>query len=523
MDSSKLKIIILLFLCAFGAVYLGTGLVTAQTQTVFNLVVVISFLFCLFLGRKIWLLIPFFVPIGYRISIVGTPTTELIAGVLFIAFSLPLFLLRRLPFQIRNTELEMWALILFICVLQVFARHPVGLGAFTSEQIGGKPYLFFVLYLLIGLGMSYLRVPPQELRFAMKLGILGGIIGVLLGIFGSIFPQIGIWYGVGGVNADDSEGATMLEAGDTGKAGRISYLGGFAKNLSLWICTFKTPLSTLFHPLWGGLLVLSLGCAALSGFRSIVAMVIMTYILGILYRGGIRHLIASSLIGAALLLLLALVNSAMPLPANIQRALSFLPGTWEELHVRDAEGSSEWRFEMWREALSSDRYIHNKWIGDGLGFRREEIERGKTLQDMKAKGLGGWDAHRENIMITGDFHSGPVQTIKTVGVVGLIVLLAAMLRLAVHAHRQIERCRGTEWLPVALFFGIPVIYYPFYFVLIFGTFQFAIAAFMLGLGMIRLLENNLPLPAYVPLRHRHAAPLPAFALNHPAKLARHQQ
>jgi hypothetical protein len=110
-----------------------------------------------------------------------------------------------------------------------------------------------------------------------------------------------------------------------------------------------------------------------------------------------------------------------------------------------------------------------------------------------------------------------------VGVVGLIVLLAAMLRLAVHAHRQIERCRGTEWLPVALFFGIPVIYYPFYFVLIFGTFQFAIAAFMLGLGMIRLLENNLPLPAYVPLRHRHAAPLPAFALNHPAKLARHQQ
>jgi hypothetical protein len=35
------------------------------------------------------------------------------------------------------------------------------------------------------------------------------------------------------------------------------------------------------------------------------------------------------------------------------------------------------------------------------------------------------------------------------------------------------------------------------FVLIFGDFKTGAASFLLSLGMIRLLENNLPLPAYV--------------------------
>lgn len=516
MDSTKLKVIIIFALAIFGALYLGLGLATAQSETVIQVVSVISFLFCLTLGRKIWLLIPFLGAIGFRLSIPGSLMTDDVARILFVGFSIPLILMRRLPFKIQFTELEWWALVISLCVLQAFLSHPVGLNLFASDQVGGKPYVLCVLYLVTGLGLASLRIHPQELKTAMKLGILGGITGLVLGVIGTLAPNIGMWYGVGFENLSDDP----RNAPDTGRATRINYLGSFAKNLALWICALKFPLRSLINPFWSLLILVSFSCAAMSGFRTVVAMVAMTYIVGILYRGGLRHLVVVTVMGGLALSLIALFNQVVPLPANVQRALSFLPGTWDERQVDDANSSSEWRFEMWKAALTSEKYIRNKWFGDGLGFSREEIERSEALQEMKAKGISGWDIQRESIMITGNYHSGPVQTIKTVGVTGLILLLAAMIRLAVHAHRQIRRCHGTEWYPVALFFGIPAIYAPIIFVLIFGTFQLAISNLMLGLGMIRMLQNNLPLPIYSPVRRNSHAHLPLHSIANPGHTAR---
>jgi hypothetical protein len=114
---------------------------------------------------------------------------------------------------------------------------------------------------------------------------------------------------------------------------------------------------------------------------------------------------------------------------------------------------------------------------------------------------------QESMMLTGGYHSGSVQTIRTVGYVGLLVLLLAMIRMAVHAHRQILRCRGTDWYPHALFLGIPIIHLPIFFTLIVGDFGNGVAATFLSYGIIRLLEKNLPLPAYAPQRRMVHVPL----------------
>jgi hypothetical protein len=84
-----------------------------------------------------------------------------------------------------------------------------------------------------------------------------------------------------------------------------------------------------------------------------------------------------------------------------------------------------------------------------------------------------------------------------VGYLGLLIILLVMLRIAVHAHRQILRCRGTEWYPIALFIGVPLIVLPIFYVFVFGDFGRDVSATFLGYGLIRLLEKNLPLPAYV--------------------------
>jgi len=239
--------------------------------------------------------------------------------------------------------------------------------------------------------------------------------------------------------------------------------------------------------------------AAVSGYRSNVASVGMFYLVAIAYRGGFPSVVVSSFLGVLALSILAITNLAFPLPPNVQRALSPFPGTWDKRHVEAAEASTEWRVDMWKEALLTDYWIDNKILGDGLGFTQREYQ---TLLAMEEGGGGlgmgsGMSAQQEAMMITGGYHSGPVQCVRITGYVGLLILLITMIRVAVHAHRQIIRCRGTEWYSLALFFGIPIIALPFLYVLVFGDFGTDVAATFIAIGMIRLLEKNLPLPPYV--------------------------
>lgn len=287
------------------------------------------------------------------------------------------------------------------------------------------------------------------------------------------------------------------EAIDVGAASRVSFVRGISLNLANWISSKVPPLRAMFHPFWALLILSTLAGAAGSGYRSQLAIVCATYVVGICYRGGLRSLLIAGFLGAMALVLLALTNLISPLPPNVQRALTFLPGTWEERYKLDSEQSTTWRVEMWKEVLTSERYIKNKWLGDGLGFSSEQLQQMAALQESTATGVGGWDAHRESAMIAGDYHSGPVQTIRTIGYVGLLILLIGMVRLAIHAHRQILRCRNTEWFMTALFFGNSLIWMPIGWTFIFGSFTGGVSALLLGSAMIRLLENNLPLPPYV--------------------------
>jgi hypothetical protein len=260
-----------------------------------------------------------------------------------------------------------------------------------------------------------------------------------------------------------------------------------------------------FHPLFAPLILISVAAAGLSGYRNIIAAVGLTYFVGVCYRGGLAQVLISCLVGALALGALAVTNAVAPLPPNIQRALSFLPGTWEQRYKIDGENSTDWRVEIWEEVLLTDRWIGNKFLGDGLGFSARELQYQITAGQStnNAIGISGFDAHREAILSSGDYHSGPVQTVRVIGYSGLFVLLLFQIRLAVHAHRQIKRCRGTEWFPIALLIGIPLIWNPIFFVFIFGSFTSAATTLFIGSAMVRMLQNNLPTTA--PALHPHVS------------------
>jgi hypothetical protein len=437
----------------------------------------------------------------------GRPDTLLVAQCLVIGFSVLMFLARNLPFRLHFSEIEWWMLLLFLCVVQVYLRNPVGLNMFGGSQVGGRPYVVFIVAFFTALILCGLRVPPGQLKTALKLSILGGVLNLAVGLLGWVWTPFGYWFGVADTRADAPE--IQQGAVDTGRASRINFIVHMPIMLARLVSSFRNPIWAIFSIRWAPLLLLSIALAAASGFRNVVAAVGLTYLVGIFYRGGIVALLASSLAACVGVALLALFNMAIPLPANIQRSLSFLPGTWDERYILDSKSSTDWRVEMWREVLFTDRWIENKMFGDGLGFSTRELALQGQLQETKRTtglGISGFDAAREYVLINGDYHSGPVSAVRTIGYVGLAVMLLMQLRLMVHAHRQIQRCRGTEWFPVALFFGIPIIWYPIFFTFIFGGFGLDGIAILMNAGILRLLENNLPLPAYA--RASKVIPLP---------------
>jgi hypothetical protein len=509
MDSNKLKLIIIAVLAIFAALYLGITAATAQIETVLWVGGGLGLITCTLLGKRIWMLLPFLGTLNLGLMIPGQPSTMLVAQALFVGFCALLFLMRKLPFQIAFTELGFWTLLLSLCVLQAYIRNPVGLDIFGSGSVGAKPYAIFIATMVCSVILSTLQIPAPDLRWIIRLSIVGGIANFFILALGFFVPSVGMW--IGSVNPEaTNQGTQQEEAYGVERASRIFFVRDIAKNLSLWICSFVSPIRACFHPIWAPLVLLSFAFAAFSGYRMDIGTVGIIYLVGIAYRGGGSSLALSFFALVSGIILLAFINVAAPLPVNIQRSLSFLPGTWDKAMLKETEDSTEWRVEMWKEALLTDFWIKDKLFGDGLGMTRQEynyMQSFETEQTGGAVGSGKLTKQQEFMMVSGSYHSGPVSTIRATGYFGLLVLLLAQIRLAVHAHRQIQRARNTEWFPLALFIGISSIHTPFVFVFIFGTFGSAIAAFLMGSAMVRVLENNLPLPVYVHKRAKSHVPL----------------
>lgn len=505
MNSATLKLIFFLILATFSALYLGIAAATAQQEAVSWIVGGSVLITCVLLGTRIWLLIPFLGSMQLTLMIPGKPTTMLLAQALVGGFTMLILFARRLNYKLKLRESEIWIILLTLCVVQVYGRNPIGINLFGGESVGGRPYIIYAASLFTALLFCGLKVPPSELRAAMRLSILGGLLNFVLGVIGLLFPNFGMWFGF--ASQTNANNAQMAE--ETTRATRIEGVRVISQTLALTVASRVNPVIACLLPKWAPLILLSLVFAALSGYRNVFAAIGLTYLVGLFYHGRLLSVIGAMLMGGLFLAILAFTNLVMPLPANIQRSLSFLPGTWQQEHKLDAASSTEWRMEIWKEALFTDRWIQNKILGDGLGFSANELAMQQSMAERKntgRMGVSGFDAHRDAILANGDYHSGPVSAVRTIGYIGLFVMALAQFRLVVLAHRQVLRCRGTEWSPVAMFFCIPIIWSPVFFWLIYGGFGADGPAILMAAGMIRLLENNLPLPAYAPGTVSHRAP-----------------
>jgi len=497
LNTRKLGLILVMGLGILFALFAG-NYVAEEDYTpiaaVLGFLVVVTMIFGV--GQSIYALIPICWGLTGKISVLPLPfDVRQLVIILACGLFIPAIIFKSKMRKPTFESIDLWIWINLLYIASSFIRNPVGVAAIGgSARVGGKPYVDVILGLMAYLMLSRFRITskfasalPMYIVFVSAFTAFAGGIGMLVPSFGFVLGKfysafIDTSYYAGG-------DAVQAVVGET----RLGFLSGFGSSLILFCISSVNPLQLIrIHNLrllifyCSGFIMILLG-----GFRNgIIAAALQTAVAIFIrdrFVGIVKFLFLSFCIAVGGILL---SYSSVNLPYTFQRALCFLPGNWDEIAKSDAKGSSEWRFEMWKIALTSDKYIKSKFLGDGFGFLREDFERGVDMMYGRTS-LAANEVEQEQYLLDGDYHSGPVSSIRFVGYLGLVLFMILLVKSAFYATSLIRKSMGTPFEKISLFLGIPIIIFPIFFVFVFGDYRTGIVDLLYYVGMMKLLNFSL--------------------------------
>jgi len=492
MDSSKIKVIIIFALAAMFSIYLGIAAATAQSEAIIWIVSIIGLASIFALGKNIWVLVAITIGVEGGINAIpGCPSPWWITTIIACFMLLLRFVMRTKDFIYRFTWLDFAILLQVVVVGQAWVLHPAGFSVFGGDTVGGKQNLIFLLAFIAYGVLSIIRTDLIMVKRVVILMIILSFMAAVLYALTDYSPKLAmvilpIWSGAAFTTGATETGAAIDGIATTRFGGGVE----IGKALGFALLTMYVPMS-LFNPLkfWRfSLFMLAIVFTMISGFRSGMMMFAFLFVASTLVRGRPFDLIVGSAGGVLLLSLLVVSGSMQQLPFGAQRILAALPIEVSAEAKENGDETAEWRYEMWRAALSSDRYIHDKILGDGFSYSAAEQRAAddSTQGDMRrSAGL----SIQEVMMIRGAFHGFHVETIRCTGFVGLVFALFGMGVFFRTACRMIQYYRNRpEWMYV-LYICIPFLIHPFYKMLVFGAYRGEFPMVLATAGMLKVLDN----------------------------------
>lgn len=479
-----------------GVLIIGQFAATDQTSAILIGIVIVAGMVFFSLGKNAWLLLPLTAAFSHPVS--GLPGGFALRDILIGAVTVFLFfrwLGKRFRVRFRFGALEFILLIQYLFVLQVYLRNPAGLAILGSDTVGGRPYIEITIAAFSFLILATQVVSLQMVKRASYFLLFGGLASAMIELFAALVPGVGIY--IARVYRIASTGFVVAGlSGSTAGSGEYSlqrrtYLFWVVKPLFGWLMAIARPLQ-VFNPLRpfmviGFLIVIAAVFA--SGFRSLIVWCGFMYIAAsFAHRKAIDIFVAAGIGISAIILAIGGNGQLFDLPMTAQRSLSFLPGEWDPVAKNDAKASTDWRLEMWEVVLTSDQYIENKTFGDGYTLNPDDLA---FQERMQSTAVISDDMLQEHFMRSGDYHSGPIQTVNRVGYIGLIALTIGFVVFARSAWGTIRRAEGSEYFVPALFVGLPVLVYPFFFYLVIGGHAQALQLMCFHGGLLRLLDNSM--------------------------------
>lgn len=297
-----------------------------------------------------------------------------------------------------------------VVLVTAYFRGGLGLHSFGSETYGGRNYAYIFAAILGYFALSSQRIPTQRAQFFTGLFLLTGVTGLIPNL---AFLGGKAWYFLFYLFPPDLafEQAARANSVDM-EFGRVVGLGPFATALFCWLLARYgiRRIFSLRHP-WPFLLFLvTMIAAGFTGFRSVLLLFVSILAVQFWFEGLFKW---KTVVPALAILGLSagvLLPNADKLPLVVQRTLSIFPVRLSPVAEMSAEGSSEWRLEMWQQVLPEVP----QYLLKGKGFAIDPTD--LALSEFNNRFNIGYSA----AIAAGDYHNGPLSLVIPLGIWGFL-------------------------------------------------------------------------------------------------------
>ena len=313
-----------------------------------------------------------------------------------------------------------WPLLALLVVVSFTAELTGGFGfrSLGSDVYGGKKYATLFIGILSFFAITARSIPKEKANLYILLYCAGSFFNFISDLYPLIPSPLRFIYLFFPIsdNSMDEWGNFELNLGVT----RLSGIAGTGGAIFFWLLA-RYGIRDLFltGKLWRpALFILAFTLSFLGGFRSAIIGALLVFGLIFILEKMHRSILMLPIILIGLMGSVALVPLASHLPYTFQRALAFLPLKIDPEARLDAQGSTQWRLDIWQALLPEvPKYL---LLGKGYAFSAEVFNESMGRNATFQKNI---DAAQNPLALSSDFHSGPLSVVISFGLWGVLAWL----------------------------------------------------------------------------------------------------
>ena len=300
------------------------------------------------------------------------------------------------------------AVILFTCKL----TGGIGLHSLGNATSGGKSYILLLMGIMGYFALTAQRIPPKRVKLYVGLFFLAGctgMIGDLARFVPSSFYFLFALFPADPYNLESAPGVLDFHPRYAGLG--VAGMAGFLFMLACYGVRGIFASGRLWRPfVFAVFSVLLLA----GGFRSTVLLCGGLFVLQCYLERLHQTRVFPAFIFAGVIAVTLIIPFASKLPFALQRSLAFLPLKIDPVARNDAEGSEDWRLQIWKDALPTvPQYL---LLGKGYALSEDELATASSQSFHYTSDI-------QSVDITGNYHSGPLSVVIYFGIWGVIAIL----------------------------------------------------------------------------------------------------
>ncbi len=433
--------VIVVILCFIIGVQAAESIVSSMTVVM----AVVGTVFMLIMGPRSWMLIFLLPPL---VGLLPGPFRLIHSAYVVAPAILVYWIIMWGMGYVRIRWRSMWLLDILVflslaMMVAAYIKRPVSVQilGLDTDYIGGRVFVWAIGACIYYMALSCIPMQSNQLGRVLNWSLwiqLGCIlVKSLLGLLGQ-------------------GGASEMEM-SMGEAMQDTRFTSFM-DLGSYMVVLLYAMFPLVRFLTNPLLLLGMaagyGMVLISGFRSVFASNVLCMVFMSMIKREFMPLLGLALISYGGLFVLSSSGEMKLLPLGVQRVMSAVPGLKADQAVTaDAEGSSDWRYEMWGWALDSRTgFIKDYVWGDGFGLSQQELQRDQLAMMRLEMRYGDQDQFARSKQ----WHSLIISAIQSVGYVGLAVVVALVYSTCLLVFKVCSSLRNTPFYVPAMVKLIPI-------------------------------------------------------------------